>query len=210
MKNPLTLALLVVAILAASVYLYTNKRSNVSDAPSMPSDSIMTEDEPMVTPNSAVDSLRVGGSSYSDPAGLYTLLYPNDYQLDTSDPAHPRIFKSGPSQRPQSEMSDGALVVFESVDLTGKTLEQVVDERIQALESNGVSEISSPKKAIVLNGYSGFTYEERGLGSATNIFIQKDPTSTEALLITYLVADPEGKNYQQEVDALLSTIELRK
>src|SRR5690348_14082570 len=141
MKNPLTLALLVVAILAVSVYLYTNKQGGVSDVSQIPGASLNGEEEPLATSNPTTDTLRVGGSSYSDPAGLYTLLYPNDFTLDTSDPAHPRVFKRGPSQRPQSEMSDGALVVFESNDLQGKTLEQLVDERIQALKSNGSSEV---------------------------------------------------------------------
>lgn len=163
-----------------------------------------------LTPQSDADVLKAGGSSYSDPKGLYVFLYPNEYTLDTQDPVHPRIYKQGEQQRPQSEMSDGVIIVFETVDLQGKTLEAWVDERIKQSTADGTTEVEKPKQSLTLNTYTGFTFDLRGLGTSTNIVIQKTPQSPQALLVTYMVADPKNLNYQSEVDAVLATIELLK
>jgi hypothetical protein len=157
-----------------------------------------------------VSELQAGGSSYADPAGDYSFLYPNDYTLDTKDPVHIRVYVRGDMQRPQSEMSDGVLIVFESIDLQGKSLESVVDERLQQAVADGTSEIMQPKTALSLNKYPGFTYELKGLGSSTTVLLQKTLQSNQALSVTYIVADPQNKGYQADVDAVLATVKLLK
>ncbi len=191
-----------------AVFLFGEKeRSNSSTARVTPVTSIAVS--PTYTPTPQKD-LGSSGSSYLDSKGVYSVLYPNDYVLDAQDLDHVRIYKTGNTERPQSEMSDGALVVFESVDLQGKSLEVLVDTRIKEATADGTSEIIDAKKAIVMNTYTGFRYTLRGLGISQNIILQKDVSSPYALVITYAVSDPEKKGYQQEVDAVLSTLKLVK
>lgn len=173
------------------------------------------ENSPTATSESAAptgdtNDLKAGGSSYLDPQGTFSVLYPNDYTLDTQDAAHPRIYKRGETQRPQSEMSDGVIVVFETINLEGKSLEDEVDSRIKAATLDGTSEIIQPKKAITLNAYPGYQYEIRGLGSSTNVFVEKSSESKTAVLITYMVSDPTQKGYQDDVQVILSTLNLLK
>ncbi len=60
------------------------------------------------------------------------------------------------------------------------------------------------------NGYPGFQYTLRGLGTSQNIVLQKDANSTHALLITFAISDPNQKGYQDEVDSILQSITLAK
>lgn len=150
------------------------------------------------------------GSLYRDTNGIYTFRYPDDYILDTADPVHIRIYKRGDTQRPQSEMSDGALMVFETIELQGTSLESWVDIQINQSTADGTSEIIEPKRSITQNGYLGFQYSIRGLGTSQNIILQRDTSSRYAVIITYAVSDPENRGYQKELEAVLSSFTLIK
>lgn len=213
-NTPLQLALVVIGLFSVAVivgFLMLSKKNN----PSSPSYSAGEEAVVVVTPSPVVhatpdtSALLAGGSSYRDTNGVYVFLYPNDYTLDGDD-THKRISKRGGQQRPQSEMTNGVLMDFESVALKGKTLESWTDDRITEATGQGASELIEAKKAVTIHGYSGFTYETRGLGTAVSLVLQKSTDSQNAVNITYSVSDPESKNYQSEVDAILSTLELLK
>jgi hypothetical protein len=154
------------------------------------------------------NDLLAGGSSYSDPDGVYVFLYPNEYKLDTQDSLHIRIYKTGATQQGQTEMYDGVIMVFETIELNGQTLNNWVDGYIKTSTADGTMETIDEKKSVLLNSYSGFTYQLRGLGESKYVVIQRDDNSDKAVLITYSVSDPENKNYQAEVDNILSTFQL--
>lgn len=199
--------ILLVLFVTVGGFLYYNRTQGVQDAVSNPTTlNPGTNGGISPTPN----PLGASGSSFMDPNGVFTVLYPADYELDTSDPIHPRIFKRGETQRPQTELYDGALIVFESVDLGNQTLSSFLDARIKDATQNGMQEVITPKTAASFNNYSGYTYTLRGLGETTYTVIQKDASSSSALIISTLVADPENKGYQQEVNATLNSITLLK
>jgi len=200
-------ALFIVIALLAGDYLLISYRKIYS-----PTAVISTPaPTPMIISNTTDNSdLKTGGSSYLDPQGLYSFLYPNDYVLDTKDRKHIRIYKRVETQRPQSEMSDGILMVFESIDLNSQSLSQWVDSFIKESTMDGTNEMIEPKKSIVLNNFPGFTYELRGLGTTTYVVLQKNTQSFSAVMIAYAISDPEGKNYKVELDAILSTFQILK
>ena len=161
--------------------------------------------------NSEVDALRAGGSSHLDSQWVYSFLYPADYQLDSGNgDNYTRISKRAVTSRPQSEISDGVLLVFESIDLQGQSLSDFVRARIQESTADGTVQILQPMTAANLNEYGGFTYEVRSLGSSTYLVLQKNAQSNHAVSITYLVSDPQQQGYQSQVEAILSTLELQK
>lgn len=203
--NKIVFGILIIAIISGvGLFILSNQKDKTLPLP-------LSEPSPTVsqTDNFQRD-LEAGGSSYLDEKGVYSLLYPNDYTLDTNDPNHIRIFKRAVTERPQSEISDGVIMVFESIDLGNSSLESLVDTRIKESTSDGTSKVIEAKKPIVQNAYPGFSYTLRGLGISKNIVIQKDNNSNYALLITYSISDPQGKDYQKEVDAVLSLIKLLK
>lgn len=156
-----------------------------------------------------VERLRIGGSSYLDSQGVYSFLYPNDYALDHQEgDKYIRISKRGATQRGQTEMYDGIIVVFERADLAGQGLAAWIDAEIQQVTANGTSQVLQPRKATTLNSYPGFTYQLSGLGDSTYLVLQKDAQSIQAVRVTFLVADPQNKNYQKEVAAILVSLKL--
>jgi hypothetical protein len=209
MKSILVIITILITLTIAGYFiLQQNQKESLVPEDMQNREVIPTSEVVNETPDE--DNLGLGGNSYLDPNGIFSFLYPNDYQLDTSDPIHPRIYKHGETQSEGTEIYDGVLIVFETVELQGKTLEQWIDDKIRNTPADGNSTVIKPKEATTLNGYPGFTYRVRGLGEYDYIVIQKTPASQYALVITYIAPDPENKGYQKEVDATFSTIELLK
>lgn len=206
-----TLILLIGICLAAGLgYVLLNKQNEFFHTELSPASQPAVE--PMfVEPDPAKAALKVSGLTYQDPQGRYAFLYPEEYSLDhEGGDQSTRIVKRAVTARPQSEISDGVMVVFETVDLGEQTLEAAVDARIESSTANGLAELVQPKQSFSLNSYPAFSYELGGVGAAKHIVIQKNSQSKHAIVVSILVADPQGKGYQSEVDTILSTIELLK
>lgn len=197
-----------VVVLGIVGYVVYQRSQTISPTPEMVMENESSDTTPFISSTPDTSELEAGGSSFSDPAGTFTFLYPSEYELHTDDPQHIRISKRGETQRAQSEMSDGVLVVFEPINLGDKTLEEYVDTHIQESTANGMSEVIQAKKPSSLNNYPGITYSLRGLGETSYLVLQKDAQSDKAVSISFLVADPENKGYQQELESILSTLEL--
>ncbi len=215
MKNILTLIVVLAVLVGGVVYVVATAQKNTQTVVNTTTNDIPATATPapdqFISASPDTSALRAGGSSHLDSQGVYSFLYPNDYTLDSQagDP-YTRISKRGATQQGQTEIYDGVLIVFESIELKGQSLEEWVDDRIQQAVDNGTPEITAPKKATTLSSYPGFTYQTGGFGSAKYLIVQKDAESPHAVSISYLVADPENKNYQAEVDAVLTTLELLK
>lgn len=186
-----------VLLIVAVFYLKPSKTTKVTSSPTP----ITFESSP---------ELLQGGSSYSDPNAVYTVLYPNDYIIDNKDPLQVRVYKNGPTQKGQTEMYDGVIVNFGKVKLNGEQLSKWVDDTINEATANGTSEVVKSKNAIVFNNYSGFTYSLRGLGVSEYTVLQKDTNSSNAIVITTLVADPTNVGFQRQVDDILSSLQILK
>lgn len=207
MTRILTGMFLIVLLVALSGYLYYTRTKEAQEVIQNNAENTNPEGNQVASP---APSLSTSNNSFTDPNEIFSVLYPPDYELDTSDPAHPRIVKRGETQRSQTELYDGALIVFESVALGNQTLSSFLDKRINDATQNGMQEVIKPKSPTMLNNYPGYSYTLRGLGETTYTVIQKDTNSDNALIISTLVADPENKGYQTEVDATLNSITLLK
>ncbi len=164
-----------------------------------------------VQPTIDNNDLKQGGSSYTDPNNVYVFLYPSDYKLDTqNDGRYTRIYKTGPTQKGQTEIYDGVLLVFETITLNGATLQEWVDNSILSATKDGTSTVTVPAKGVTISSYSGFTYSMHGLGETKYYVLQKDSRSTNAVLIATLVSDPQNVGFQKDVDKILSTLEILK
>lgn len=208
MKNLLSV-LVVIGLLGVAAYFMMGKDRFAMTRPTPTPVTTAPSTSPSTTSSSeALMMLEAGGSSFRDPNGQYSFLYPNDYVLDTQDSAHVRIYKTGPTQTGQTEMYDGVLMVFEVVDLEGKTLEQWVDTRIADSTSDGAMELIEAKTATTIHSYPAFTYTVDGFGSSKYYVIAKDASAKSAIVIATLVSDPAEKDFQTQVDAILQTVTL--
>lgn len=205
-----------IIILGMSLYTYVQD-DNGSSTTVNPTSSPIADLEtlPEAVPDSSAspetDALLAGGSTYLDPQGLYQFLYPADYSIDhEGGDQYTRLIKRAETQRPQSELTDGVLIVFESVDLQGQSLVDWTAGHIKETTAAGSAELSEAQRAVVLSGYSGYTYETTGFGSSTNLVLQRDLQSQNAVKISFVISDPQQRNYQAEVDAVLATLKLLK
>lgn len=207
--NKFLVLIIIIAVLVAGIYFF-NKKSVDKLEPEKQTPTV-TQDVSPKADKEELDKLLRGGASYADKNGVYTILYPNDYIIDEMNNGEMvRIYKKGPTQSGQTEMYDGVIIHLQSISLNGKTLSKWVDEQVSQSTSDGTTSLTSPKKAILLNKYPGFTYKMRGLGEFVYIVFQKDSASNYAVSITTLVADPQNVGFQKEVDAALSTLQLLK
>lgn len=206
--------LLIAAIAAVAIYTVVGKPS-VNTLPALsvtptPTATLSAEVDvsPITTPPdiSLLDELKAGGSSYSDPNSTYTFLYPSDYKLDTQGQV--RIYKTGPTQKGQTEIYDGIIMSFEPITLNGQSLSAWVDARIKSLTTDGTSEVIEPKQSITVSGYPGYRFTMRGLGTYTYTVLQKNGTSSYAVGVTTMVSDPQQVGFQKQADAILASLQL--
>lgn len=205
-KKALVFLIVVVAILAI-IYFYQNNRKYTPPAENVLQPPI--ERTKNANPE-AVSDLERGGSSFSDPDSIFSILYPSEYVQDTQGENQYRIYKQGPTQKGQTEMYDGVIINFETIALGGQSLSDWVDSRISSSTQDGTSELVEEKTAINVNGYPGYTYTIRGLGTFEYLAIQKDTNSNFAVGITSLIADPGNLGFEQEFENTLSTLTLLK
>lgn len=148
---------------------------------------------------------------YEDPQGRFRFNHPMDYTLVAEQSGQSvRLTKAGPTQKAQTEMYDGAVLVFEPMTIRGQTLEQWIDAHIQETTTDGTVEIIEPKRALTLNGKAGFTYTSRGLGTFQNYFFRYNEQSPMVLSITTLVNDPTNAGFQAEIDRIMASVEILK
>lgn len=190
--------LAIILLISGFIYLKPNKSTP------------MTSPSPTPVSSKDISDLLQGGSSYSDPNGVYVFLYPNDYVIDSKDPQQVRVYKNGPTQKGQTEMYDGVIVNMGKVSLNGKKLSEWVDSKINEATADGTSEVVKAKMSTTLNNYPGFSYTLRGLGIFETIVVQKDSNSDNAIVINTMVADPTNVGFQKQVDATLSTLQILK
>ncbi len=207
MKKKILILVVLALLVGYGAYYVSQQRTSVN----APTTSDMTTPAAKKSDAQLENEIKAGGNSYSDPRGVFTVLYPNDWQMDIdNNEQFVRFYKTGATQHGQTEMYDGIIVVIEPFTLQNQTLEQWVDKKIKDSTADGTLKVIEPKKSITINGYSGFTYRTQGLGESTYTILQKDKASKDAINISHMASDPQNLGYQKEVDALFATIELRK
>lgn len=196
-------------------YYHTQIQSMLSPTP-VPTALPTVEPTPMPTqtPTEATQSSAVGGGTYQDPQGTYLVLYPADYTVDTptdtSGTKVLRLTKKGVTQEGATELYDGVTVVFQAVDLKGEELSSWVDDKITTVTADGTIQVTSPKKSVTVNGYSGYTYTTKGQTTTKYTVLQKDPNTSNAVVIALSVSDPQNQGYEEEADAIITSLKILK
>ncbi len=206
----IVIIVILLVIIAGGYFIYDKSiRPNLPVSVVTNSPTISPESGPVVD-EAQVEALKKGGLSYSDKKGIFTFLYPLGYTIDEMNGGeYIRIFKKGDTQTGQTEMYDGAIVTFQPLQFTG-SLESYVDSQIELATKDQMGELLTGKKAVIVNGYPGFTYTIRTLGASTYYVLRKDAKSQYGVSISYLVADPQNVGFQKEVDGVISSIEFLK
>jgi hypothetical protein len=193
-------SVLVAAVVFGGYYVQAEKNMNTGDVLSVSS-----------LPTSLASSPAAETQQYEDPQARFRFTYPMDYTLLAEQSGQSvRLTKQGPTQHDRTELSDGAVIVFEPRMLQDQSLEQWVAVNIQEKTSDGTIEIIEPARALTLNGKAGFTYSSRGLGSFQHYFFRSNDQSPMVLSITTVVSDPKNLGFQAEIDRIMASVEILK
>ncbi|HSX48944.1 MAG TPA: hypothetical protein VLE44_01680 [Candidatus Saccharimonadales bacterium] len=208
--NPLMIGLvvLVLLLLGATGFLAYQNMQLQKEVTQMKTSQVTVGSSPTPiayasqTPStSATPDLTAGWKTYNK--NNFTFKYPTDVTLGENSDSSVYLSKSGPTQKAQTESTDGITMLFVPRTLNNQTLEQWVDQSIS--QSNGVVSVSEGKKATTLNGYSGFTYTITGLGTQRNIILQSPLSQTNFVQINNSTADPTNQGFETVVNQILST-----
>lgn len=204
--------LVLIVITGAAIYYFVNQPFFNGQAAPSPSTTTLDSDTtslPSSGDSSRSAELMAGGSSYLHPNGNFSFLYPNDYQIG-NEGMFVRIYKNGPSQKGQTEMYDGVLMLFEPINLQGKSLSEWVDQNIEASTMDSMSKVTKVKAATKVKNYSGHTYSLEGLGESNHVVLQKDNNSGTGVHIIYSTYDPTGVGFDAQVESIIKTLEILK
>lgn len=129
-------------------------------------------------------------------------------QMDLRNrPAEPGIYLvlEGPTQKPNTEFYDGISISFASRSYDTPDLLTHIEREIDELES--VAQITQDLTPTVFAGKQSYTYTSISVGTISHIIVpREDKTYLE---ISYIVVDPTSQGYQQILDKILSSVELR-
>ncbi|HUW24879.1 MAG TPA: hypothetical protein VMW04_04695 [Patescibacteria group bacterium] len=137
--------------------------------------------------------------TYQSPNSPYTFKYPPEATLKEENMII--LTQLGPTQKEATELYDGFTLQFSlPLVLPDNNLSRYVDGEIEKSKEN--ADIVKSKEKITLNGYEGYTYTVRGLGTVKYIYLQSGKNNVKIL---YLVGDPAKKGFQQTIDQILSS-----
>ena len=145
---------------------------------------------------------------YENPIVGFRVEYPAAMSVEENVleiPGHiVQFMVTGDEQAPNTELTDGASVTFDRINLQDGSLSAYVDADIA--ETEQVGEITVAKEEYQLDEYAGYRYVAETLGEVTHIFLQVDPEA--ALGISYTVVDPNDEGYELLIEQMLQSVEL--
>lgn len=152
-----------------------------------------------------IDSMSLS-EQYRDPNGVFSISYPDDYEMTVTD-SYVRLFKQGVTQEVDTGLSDYASVVIEVDQLESQSLLQYTEAKSKNPGNGG---LLREVEATELNGYAGYAYTSHGMGFNKHHILQSGTNSPYVVDVITAVVDPANEGYQDEVDAILETVQLLK
>jgi hypothetical protein len=158
-----------------------------------------------VVPETVISPIPTISNWKTHITSTYEIGYPAGVSLVTDPGSTAKVFQWGPTQKEGTELHDGFLVSFQPREIPETTLKNYVRNKITEIErQEGIVELISGPDPIIINGYSGFTYTQKGLGEF-KIIVLESPDKILFMEISILVSDPGHLGFQEIVDHILST-----
>lgn len=116
------------------------------------------------------------------------------------------LYHHGPTQTEGTELFDGFTITVQTVPFaaTQESLKQVADDRLA--DDRQHATITRGLSPIELAGQTGWQYQISGVGEYTIIVLPHG--ERQAVVLSYLVADPDDRAYEQTVQQMLASLEL--
>jgi len=191
-------------LLALSVAVIISACTSKPQSSTQPEPSVTTQptNTPTITPIASISATL----TQTFATDLYVINYPKDMKAEKMNPTSSRIYKSGPTQKGQTEMYDGIIITIETItNSTNQTLGVFAD--IKSKEDH--AEIVERPKNISLNGISTIKYRLRGLGEYDN-YILESKDKAAFIHIVVLAEHPTKAGFKQLAIEIVNSISLKK
>lgn len=136
-------------------------------------------------------------------SSTYSVKYPADFNSQEDEGSVLVISKWGPTQRSETEAYDGIFLRFIPTEI-GTNLDDYVNAKIEDLKQQGIVEVLSAPKDVVINGYKGLTYTTLALGTNHHTILASGKGNMFIEIINN-TADPGNLGFSQTVNQILST-----
>ncbi len=203
MKKPLIGLLVVMVAVALGTYLYSTEFPDLQ----APNDELISADpSPLVLEDQAAnqDDVPDGWLFMESEEHEFSVAYPPEVEVQDRQDEGVAFLFTGATQAQGTELFDGYVITFRQEGYQDDSFLTYVQRRHAELEDEPATSEITAVLPVIVAGYSGFAFNVTGLGTFRHVYIPSG--DKEALLITYLVADPENLGYQEDVDMMLSSL----
>jgi hypothetical protein len=163
-----------------------------------------TELTPTPPPASPGGAVPEGWQRLDTPEGGMSLWYPGEMVRDEAAGGGARLRLMGETQTEGTELFDGIMVVIETGTYEGESFAGFVRDEYDIAIDDPATRVRGDLGEVNVSGRTGYRYVSEGLGTFTHIWVPLGQNRFGQ--ITYMVADPEGRDYQGMVEAMLASI----
>ena len=174
--------------------------------------STVSRDEPTQTPISTLPSpistgsVPEGWEKYFSQEMGFSVRFPSEMEVRDDQEGYISFVVLGPSQAEGTEVYDGIILSFSQDTYSSGSLESFVISEVNRKRDDLIYDQVSDVEPVVVNGIQGYKYLESALGDFTNIYLPLNGGSY--LLISYLLEDPTGQGYEEDLNMILSSLTL--
>jgi hypothetical protein len=161
----------------------------------------VSRDEPVVSPGGAIPE---GWQRYELKEGAMSLWYPGGDGLVETPEGGVRLNLRGETQTDGTELFDGIMVTIDAGTYENESFQAFVRSEYElAAAEPSLTQVGGFGE-VNIAGRNGYRFVVEGLGTFTRTYIPLD--TNRFALLTYMVADPEGRDYQGMVEVMLKSI----
>lgn len=175
---------------AAGYYLGTSNAPSPTPEP--------TQTPPTASPET---SPTADWETYEAEAG-WSIRYPET--VDVNEGRVVSFMMFGPTQKESTEFYDGISLTARSGALGGLTLMEFVNQKVEEIEGDPVSDVVSGPTSVSISEYSGYRLTTSGFGTFEYYYL---PLGESGYLeIIDATQDPTGQGFEETVEMMLNSI----
>lgn len=200
-RNIAFISILVIIVLASiGAYQFVGKQQNSGSVSQPPT-------QVQFTPTPSATVVPANWKSYSSETLGFSIKHPADMDIHPQQGGALLFVKMGPTQADGSGLSDGISLIFDVGDMKGKTLKQAIEEKWQEKKNDPITEQIRDIEEVQVGKYKGYKFFVHNFGGMNYIYLPKG--SSEYLVIIDASTDPNNSGFNQTVNQMYSTLEIR-
>jgi hypothetical protein len=202
MQKGLTFLLVLMMVgVGVGLVLVEMRASETGGIAGRPTENAKEEEAEVVSPGGTIPE---GWKRYQLPEEPLLFWYPGEMVVTETAGGDSRFLLTGETQTQGTELFDGILVEVGSGTYESDSFEAFARGEYETAANEPATTESGDFGPVNISGKIGYRFFVTGLGTFTHIYIPVEPG--RFVRFTYIVADPTGKDYQGQIEAMLASI----